>query len=394
MAANSSQKSTLEAAPSSISHHILEKIAPAWCGQESNCRETICDPTAHRSVGAPLATLRVQAQRIYSRARISQALALPSGAQNVASLTATILAKFFAADGEPGFVTAIGANGQIVDQSRKFEDHAWILSALAQLYKLTRSAEVLLVVDILLEFIDARLSGGSHGYRENDQGSPFREQAAHLRLFDALLTLIECAAPGNSLARAKSLFELFHFHFIDRAHGRVYERFDDNWRPAPTSSPDRVRPGIAAQWIVQLQRYSAPVADARATSDINALANGVMASRNSLGFLPRSVALNEAGPAGSFLLRDQLNLSRALSATSRDFSQPLNGDGGLERQIQLRFLAPAPLGCWIERVSEDGLSVGDTPSLETLAILCDYASCRIADAALTGPDANSAWQAA
>jgi hypothetical protein len=76
-----------------------------------------------------------------------------------------------------------------------------------------------------------------------------------------------------------------------------------------------------------------------------------------------------------------LGLGAALQALGRGGELQL-----LESRIAAHFIDPAPKGCWCERLGDDGGSLGEPVSMQTLAGLVGYAADALAESALVpGP---------
>jgi len=378
-----------------LPEQILNRIMPTWSSLGRTEFGAPVDPVnALRLPGeGPIATLRVQAQIVSARARAAAAgLAGPKGSSFPAYL-ATLLTNFLSPDGDPGLARVVAADGRVLDDRRSLEDHAWLLKALADSYVATDSREILLIADMVLEFLDRHLANASIGYFEDNQGGGGRRQASHAHLLDAILTLHAATGSPTYLKRASALFELFHFHLLDRASMNVGETFDRSWRVTEPSGRPIHHPASAAHWIVLLRRYGNANGDAEALSLMHALGSRLLAQRNERGMLTRSIDAGGAAQDPSMSLRDQLHLAAAMLALTAGERRRANEVGQLETHIAAQFINPAPKGCWCESVDSDGRSRGEPVSIETLATLVNYAA-NARHACASPPTVERAMQAA
>ena len=178
-----------QAAPG-LAGRILRGVMPSWSNLGRTDFGAPVDPVNALRFPAkgPIATLRIQAQIVSARAKASGAGLAARKASSFPAYLATLLAQFLSPDGDPGLARAVTADGQVLDSRRSLEDHAWMLRALAESYVATRSRDILLVADLILEFLDRHLANGSIGYFEDNQGGGELRQASHAHLFDAILT--------------------------------------------------------------------------------------------------------------------------------------------------------------------------------------------------------------
>lgn len=370
---NHGEKARLEVGRASptLAEHIIDRVMPTWANLGRTDFGGPVDPVgALRFSGRrPVATLSVQAQIVSARARAAGAGLAVKDAPSFPAYLATLLAHFLSPDGEPGLAHRVRASGEVFDPRRTLEDHAWMLQALADSYVATGSRDILLVADLILEFIDRHLADGSTGYFEDNQGCGERRQASHATLLGALLTLRAATGSAPYLARAAALFELFRYRLLDREGANVGEIFDRAWRAAPSAVCAAFRPASAAHWIVLLQRYHAAAGDCKALDLMHDLGRRLLAQRNGRGMIATAIDASGSVRDPSLRFGDQMRLGAALQALGRDSELQQ-----LERRIAAQFIDSAPKGCWCETIGEDGESIGEPVSTETLAALVGYAA--------------------
>src|SRR5579859_3894701 len=77
-----------------------------------------------------------------------------------------LLSSFYQADGKPGWVYALAADGAIAKAMRDGYGHAFVLLGLAWYYRLTRDAQILPVIDNTIAYLDQGLASDQGGYRD------------------------------------------------------------------------------------------------------------------------------------------------------------------------------------------------------------------------------------
>jgi mannose/cellobiose epimerase-like protein (N-acyl-D-glucosamine 2-epimerase family) len=363
-------------ATTGLAEQILDRVMPTWSSLGSTDFGAPIDPVnALRLPGSgPIATLRVQAQIVSARARAAGAGLARRKASSFPAYLACLLAYFLSPDGDSGLARVVAADGRVLDDRRSLEDHAWMLRALADTYVATESRDILMIADMILEFLDRHLANDSVGYFEDNQGGGARRQASHAHLLDAILTLHAATGSVQYLKRASALFELFRFHLVDRATLNVGETFDRNWRAAQSSGEAIYHPASVAHWIVLLRRYHAAGGDDQALGLMQALGSRLLVQRNEWGMIARSVNASGVALDTSVNLRDQLHFCAALQALAPGERRRLSELNLLESRISTQFIDPAPKGCWCESLDANCESRGEPVSIETLATLVNYAT--------------------
>jgi len=359
---------------------IEQEILPAWRGADAIAGRLV-DPVGAMTDGraAPVASLRVQAQRIDALATAGLFSNAAADLRRATALLAAVLDQFLSADGEPGFPRAIDLEGDVVDPSRDFEAHAWLLRAVAKVHAMTRSSETLLVADLILEFLDAHLKRGEVGYRPDTSGGQIAGQRGHLRLLEGLLALHRATERPCDLARAQRIVELFRFHLLDRAAGGVPERFDPDWRAVHVGPTAFFFPRTSAEWVVALSRFRRQSGDGRVAADLAVLRRTLLSSRGGDGLIADVVGLDGKPAADGAALAAQLAFFGALHALDGVSEAGARAALALDARIAELFLAPAVKGCWIESLDGEGRSRGEPLRVSTLASLVEIAALERAD---------------
>jgi mannose/cellobiose epimerase-like protein (N-acyl-D-glucosamine 2-epimerase family) len=359
---------------SGLAARIQAQVLPTWSSLGRTDFGAPADP-----VGAlrypqhgPIATLRVQAQVISARAKAEAAGVAAANAPSFPAYLASLLSRFLSPDGDPGMARVVLSSGKVLDARRCLDDHAWMLRALADSFVATHSRDILLVADLILEFLDGHLASDSIGYFEDNEGGGGHRQASHAHLLEALLTLHAATGSAAYLRRAASLFELFRFHLLEPKSLNVSEMFDRKWQPAPVSGESAYCTASVARWIALLQRHHAAAGDDQALDLMQMLGLRMLAQRNELGLIVSSVGASGLAGETTMRLQDQLLLCQALRALAASDGRHWSDLSRLEALVARYFIEPAPRGCWCESIDANGESLGETISIETLSALVDH----------------------
>ena len=182
--------------------------------------------------------------------------------------------------GEGGWFHCLRRSGPVLDRTKDSYDHAFMLLAMAWLYRAGGDAGVLRRARETLDSFDANLGltrdGAFDGYREQaaTAGSSLplpRRQNPHMHLFEALLALHEASGETYWLERASQIFGLFERYFFDAGTGQLIEFFDRDWREVPHEGRRLREPGHFFEWTWLLQRYAAQSGDDKATAAMRPL---------------------------------------------------------------------------------------------------------------------------
>jgi mannose-6-phosphate isomerase len=171
--------------------------------------------------------------------------------------------------GNGGWFHRLRRGGPVLDSRKDSYDHAFLLLAMAWLYRAGGDARVLrraketwtFLEDRLGVFRDGRFDGYSEWQLPAGTAIPLpRRQNPHMHLLEALLALYEASGEPAWLEGAGRIFDLFEQYFFDASSGQLIEFFDADWQEVP--SPDspggrRLRePGHHFEWAWLLHRYA------------------------------------------------------------------------------------------------------------------------------------------
>ena len=233
--------------------------------------------------GAPSAEdytrVRVQARQIYVFSHAATAGLSDIG--RVPAQRAFAFLEEHAWDGrEGGWFHRLTLGGAPLDRSKDSYDHAFMLLAMAALYRAGGDSAVYERAEETMDFIDVALgqARGSafDGYSEQqvapDAALPLpRRQNPHMHLLEAFLTLYEASDDPRWLNRAEKIYGLFQKYFFDVAKGQLIEFFHRDWSEMPHEGRRLREPGHFFEWAWLLHRYATLTGDETAAAALRPL---------------------------------------------------------------------------------------------------------------------------
>lgn len=309
------------------------------------------DANGEPILGAPL-RLRVQARQIYCFATAARCGWHPEGRALALKGFDYMLAKARSPDGRPGYVSLLDSSGHVLDAARDTYDHAFVLLALAALYRLAPDAQVLAEIQSVVDFLNQDLRSPHGGYYE---GLPIvlpRRQNPHMHLFEAMIALFDATGDLSFQQRAGEIFGLFAAHFYDPQSGTIGEYFEEDWS---TILPVRIEPGHQAEWVWLLRGFErvtgCPTGRHRA-----ALLNAALRYVD-----PESGCLLDEGDVGGRVTRTSRRLWPQTELVRAWVAQAESGEAGagdnvvatLSRLARL-YLSHPVSGGWYEHFDGDG----------------------------------------
>lgn len=201
----------------------------------------------------------VQARQIYVYAHAHQLGWFDDGGRLAEIAAASLLRDFGqASGGEASFAFSIDGRGGVASPVRDAYAHAFVLFALAWLYRVNGDARLLRWVDETNAFIKAHLVDARHGgvFDAHPVVARDKRQNPLMHLLEAYLAL-ERAAPGRGyLDDAGALVRLFKARLFSDRDGVLLEYFADDWTPHPEPAKARVfEPGHHFEWVWLLREY-------------------------------------------------------------------------------------------------------------------------------------------
>lgn len=179
-----------------------------------------------------------------------------------------------------GWFHRLALGGAALDRSKDSYDHAFLLLAMAWLYRAGGDARVLRRAEETMDFIEVALGrtrGGTFdGYSEQQvapgMAPPLpRRQNPHMHLLEAFLALHEACGDPQWLKHAERIYGLFQRYFFDAAGGQLVEFFDGDWREMPQDGRRLREPGHFFEWAWLLHRYAALTGDDTAMAALRPL---------------------------------------------------------------------------------------------------------------------------
>lgn len=196
--------------------------------------------------------LRVQARQIYCFAEAARLGWYPAGRGVALRGLDYMLTKAKSPDGRPGYVATLTSDGDVMSANRDTYDHAFVLLALATVYRLDRDTQVRAEIESVLAFLDSVLKSEHGGYIEGTPASLPRRQNPHMHLFEAMIALFDATHEAVFQNRAGELFSLLLAHFYDARTASLAEYFEDDWSQI---LPVSIEPGHQAEWVWLLKGF-------------------------------------------------------------------------------------------------------------------------------------------
>lgn len=207
--------------------------------------------------------VRVQARQIYVYAHAHRS-GLYSDGLGLADAAYRFLSAHAWDPADGGWYHLLRRDGTPLDRTKDCYDHAFILLALAWLYRAGGDTKVLERARQTVAYLDSSLGlerdGVFDGYAERAivAGEPLpqpRRQNPHMHLLEALLALHEATGEPEWLERAEAILGLFRRHFFSAETGQLVEFFDLEWREAAQDGSRIREPGHHFEWVWLLHRY-------------------------------------------------------------------------------------------------------------------------------------------
>jgi mannose/cellobiose epimerase-like protein (N-acyl-D-glucosamine 2-epimerase family) len=260
------------------------------------------------------------------------------------------------------FAFAADAQGSITSQVRDAYAHAFILFALAALYRLNGDDRLLDVADRTIRYLDAEMVDPVHGGL-NDALPVLdanKRQNPHMHLLEAFLFLEE-AAPGRGyLARAQGIVDLFQKRMFDQPTGCLPEYFEADWRNLSSERGTIWEPGHHFEWYWLLAQYE------RLGGTRPALATDLYAKAHHHGLTPTGLVWDEVSFANMQPVKRSTRLwphTEAIKAALQADQDTVPGAaafaGSMADALLATFLDGPFSGGWIDHRAEDGSPLVD-----------------------------------
>jgi mannose/cellobiose epimerase-like protein (N-acyl-D-glucosamine 2-epimerase family) len=355
---------------------LTEVLLPFWA-ETGFDRENGAFVEKFEPDGAPTTEdytrVRVQARQIYVFSHAAHAGFSPVGLARARQAFDFLETHAWDRD-EGGWFQRLRRSGPPLDRTKDSYDHAFMLLAMAWLYRAGGDARVLKRAEETIEFFDAHLGqtrdGAFDGYAEWEvapgEELPLpRRQNPHMHLLEAFLALYEASGAEQWLAQARRIFGLFERHFFDAASGQLIEFFDRDWREVPQPEGPgghRLRePGHHFEWAWLLHRYASLSGDDSAAAALRPLFGWAWDKGIDRSGAAPFVAYEELDPEGRVLnggskrLWPQSEAVKACLAVYERFGDDTAAEGA--RQLlggMFRTFAGLDHPRWREQVDREG----------------------------------------
>ncbi len=131
-------------------------------------------------------------------------------------------------------------------------DHAFVLLALATVYRLTSDAQIRAELDSLVLFIDRDLRSPHGGFIEGMPTAAWRRQNPQMHLFEAMIATFDATGDPIFQNLAGNLYGLFVANLFDPRRQVLGEYFEEDWSRI---EPVQVEPGHQAEWVWLLKGF-------------------------------------------------------------------------------------------------------------------------------------------
>jgi mannose-6-phosphate isomerase len=316
--------------------------------------------------------VRVQARQIYCFAKAAQLGWYPQGREIAMEGLDFLLAKAKSPDGRPGFVHLLDPNGCVLSLARDTYDHAFVLLALATVYRLSRDAQVGDEIKSLLEFLDTSLRSPHGGFLEGIPAKLPRRQNPHMHLFEAMIATFDATGDPVYQNRAGDLFGLFIANLYDSRRQILGEYFEEDWSRI---EPVQIEPGHQAEWVWLLKGFERITGCPTGRHRSQLLASALRYRDDVTGCL---VDEGDAdGNVRKFTRRlwPQTEIAKAFIAQA-EAGEPGAADEALKALDRLyqHYLRHPVLGGWYDQFDHDNRSLVDfIPASSFYHVLCAIA---------------------
>lgn len=353
---------------------IVARALPLWSSAGFDAGQGMFQERLDRD-GRPLNAAprraMVQCRQIYVFAHASHLGWLPEGGR-LAEIAMNSLLRRYCDERDPsrGFAFSVGADGRVISSVRDAYAHAFVLFAIAWLYRLNGDRRLLACADATIAFIDAHLGDAIHGgvYDAAPVEDRTKRQNPHMHLLEACIAL-EAAAPGRGyLERAAKLVDLFRRRLFLADPGVLLEYFAEDWGPHPDPLKRRVfEPGHHFEWVWLLREY-----EKLSGEDLSPWTLQLDRIARETGLAADGLVFDEVATDLEVLKRSHRiwpHAEGAKSAVARRFA----GDGAAASfaaamidALQGRFLDRPFAGGWIDHISAEGAPLVDHAPASTL----------------------------
>jgi D,D-heptose 1,7-bisphosphate phosphatase len=352
--------------------------------------------------GRPLKTLprrlMVQCRQLYVLAHLSLRGMYDSRAL-IDRTWQQVLRRFYRMDLPHRWAFSIGPDGEIHDGKCDSYTLAFLLFALAWLYRLKPDTAYLALADEVFTVLEGPLAANKGGVIDAlPRPDGFLRQNPTMHLLEACLALYESARRPQDLARACALHSNFSERMLWRAQAALPEQHDDDWKGEGIAD-NWYEPGHHFEWAWLLRRFST-LSGINVDDDVRVLLS--RAEREGVdaeGFAIERIDILNGNPVGSRRSWGTCEYLKACAAEAEakpaDAGQWRNKAAAALAALQTGFLAIAPSGLWRDRIDANGQTLStDVPASSLYHFVFALMECeRVFGRILRDPAAATAEKA-
>lgn len=306
---------------------------------------------------------RVQWRQIYVLAHASE-LGWHDGLRAAFRGLEFMLEKAWAPGGAPGFAHVLAPDGAVTDARRDSYDHAFAILALSWLTKATGDAQVRALLDLVLQYCEAALTGEDGFLFEALPHQLPRRQNPHMHMLEAMLAAIETVSHPQAAIRATRYRRMLETTFLDRQTGLLVEFFDGQWAPIREEGAFVVEPGHLAEWVWLIRRYERLFGQKASPLATHMLGAALRAAEPEYGFLIDEIDSLQQVRLSTRRLWPQTELIKAWLAQA-ETGVDRAGDAAetLIEHLMATYLSGPFSGGWYDKFdAAGGISVDTVPA--------------------------------
>ena len=276
---------------------------------------------------------------------------------------------------DDGWRHSVRRDGTNLDARCEFYDQAFVIFALAWLYRASGDKTVLSLAESTLDFLDTTLADKANGgfgeglAADGSASQQPRRQNPHMHLLEALMALHDATGDDGYLNRAAALITLAKDRFI--VDGSLREYFTADLKPLSSLAGRQVEPGHHFEWVWLLSRFNEL---AGASADVSAMADQLYRFAVEHGIDAQSGRVfDEVDCDGKqtksshrvWPQAEALKAHAARWALAGDLKAEIRLDGALAMLLRDHLSESAP-GAWCEHRRPDGTSMVEAMPASTL----------------------------
>src|SRR6266446_675096 len=269
---------------------------------------------------------------------------------------------------EGRWVFSVYGDGKVADPRCDSYSLAFLLMALAWLYRVRPDEQILGLVDEIYEVLDGPLAATGGGVLDGlPRPDQFRRQNPSMHLMEAYLFLYEAAFRKRDLDRAITIWNLFSSKLFDWTCMALPELHDDQWCSAKRDCA-WFEPGHHFEWLWLLRRLARAV-----PVSVDSYVKALLSSAQTEGLDAEGFAIDRVDMSGGLKIASRRCWSTceyvkacAAEAELSRYSEWETKTASALRALRIGFLASAKPGLWIDRIDEHGNRISTDVPASTL----------------------------